>query len=80
MLHKTIRFLGIVLGLFFIMFPAWLFYADNNTELLWVHPIMGIIFLVYGIGGYKALSKILPEYKKHAKNHEKNKTSGTDKL
>ncbi len=71
LLHKIIRILGVVIGLLFILLPIWLFFAENTNEILWVQPILGILFLVYGLGDYKALSKILPSYKKHIKN-EKN--------
>ena len=68
LLHTIIRFFGTVLGILFILFPAWVFFVDKTNEILWVQPILGVIFLVFGLGGYNALSKILPSYKKHVNN------------
>lgn len=64
---KLIRALGVVLGMTFIVFSVWLYLATDDAEILWVQPIVGVLFLVYGLGDYEVLSKILPSHKKYGK-------------
>jgi hypothetical protein len=64
---KLTRALGVVLGITFIVFPVWLYLATDGAEILWVQPILGVLFLVYGTGGYALLSKILPSHKNYVK-------------
>ena len=60
--NKIIRVLGVILGLLFIIFPLAMFVLTGETD-MWIQPIIGFVFFVYGLGGYKDLSKILPRYK-----------------
>ncbi len=58
-----IRILGAILGLTFIVtFIYMLCYQSNTLQILSSISgiVMGILFLTYGIGGKKALSKIAP--------------------
>lgn len=40
--------LGILLGLLFIIFPAYLYLTQGSTD-MWVQPVLGVIFISYGI-------------------------------
>ena len=56
-----IRVLGTMVGLFFV-FVAGLMFISQHVSL--IQPItsliIGFVFIIFGIGGKKALSKILP--------------------
>jgi uncharacterized membrane protein len=67
--HKIIRTIGVLVGLLFITVFVIMLKDQQISNVAWVAPFLGILFIVYGIGGYKALSKILPSYKKYT-DHE----------
>ena len=58
-----IRILGTLLGLSFVVINGYIFCMESgllNIASSLSGLLMGIIFMIYGIGGKKALSKILP--------------------
>ena len=58
-----IRILGTLLGLSAIIVFGYMFCMESgvlNIASSLSGILMGVIFLIYGIGGKKALSKILP--------------------
>lgn len=64
-LTKLIRACGVVLGIAFIVFPIWLGFATGGETIIWVQPLMGVIFLIYGIGGHTLLAKFLLSSNQH---------------
>lgn len=63
--EKIIRVLGVLVGVLFIAVFLFMLLREGNGQVFWPAPILGVLFLVYGLGGYKALSKLLPSYKDH---------------
>lgn len=56
-----IRILGAIVGLTFVVVFGAMIYEGRDGLLSTISGfILGLIFLIYGIGGNKALSKILP--------------------
>ena len=56
-----IRVLGAITGLIFIVISSLMLFSQHSTLISSITGIiLGLVFLIYGIGGKKALSKILP--------------------
>ena len=73
MLHKIIRALGVIVGLLsIVVFVLMLSRGDYYGAVTWTLPIMGVLFITYGVGGDKALTRalslVLPSYKKKIKS------------
>ena len=73
MLRKIIRALGLIIGLLSIaVFILMISRGDYYGAVTWTLPIMGVLFITYGVGGDKALTRVLslvlPSYKKKIKN------------
>lgn len=51
---KFMRIIGLVLGVVFIIFPLFMLLTMGSADLL-VAPFLGIMFVIYGLGGNKAL-------------------------
>lgn len=67
--QRIVRAMGVILGLYLILVPIWLYQYSDTIKHLWVQPVLGVLFLTYGLGGYKALSKIMPSQKKHIEHN-----------
>jgi hypothetical protein len=56
-----IRALGVIVGLLSIVVFSIMLFSQHDSLLSSISGILtGLVFLIYGLGGKKALSKILP--------------------
>lgn len=56
--YWVIRILGVVLGIFFLLVAFLTISQGDGTE-MWVGPLMGIIFVSYGLFGQHGLKRLV---------------------
>ena len=56
---KTIRLLGLLVGVFMLGLSLFILIILKSSE-LWPGLIIGPLFIIYGLGGKAWLSKVMP--------------------
>ena len=56
-MNIVFRFLAVMIGVLLTVVPVIAFVKSGRSE-MWFFPIIGLIFLIYGVGGNKMIKRI----------------------